>query len=196
MCLFSSNFTISSKIYDKRNAFDLAWISHFMHLSAYSFRYSTLAIEITSCMLNFSNKAIGTINFVKRTQSFIVRILNVSQNTMLVRGHLCRKAYRTANSTGTYFIYLGELPQNIFFSERLKTIIVYNREVMQYSGWWRCIPLHFHEVVPQTIIRPCSKIWATSWENLFYAICEQQRRRSACASAKSDQPLLFAAWIV
>ena len=33
----------------------------------------------------------------------------------------------------------------------------------------------------------CFILWATSWENLFYAICEQQRRRSACASAQSDQ---------
>ena len=32
-------------------------------------------------------------------------------------------------------------------------------------------------------------IWATLWQNLFYAICEQQRRRSACASAQSDQRL-------
>ena len=30
--------------------------------------------------------------------------------------------------------------------------------------------------------------WATSWENLFF-ICEQQRRRSECASAQSDQRL-------
>ena len=34
-------------------------------------------------------------------------------------------------------------------------------------------------------------IWATSWENLFYAICEQQRWRSACASAVWSAPLLF-----
>ena len=27
-------------------------------------------------------------------------------------------------------------------------------------------------------------IWGTSWENLSYAICEQQRHRSACASAQ------------
>ena len=31
--------------------------------------------------------------------------------------------------------------------------------------------------------------WTTSWEELFYAICEQQNRRSACASAQSDQHL-------
>ena len=38
----------------------------------------------------------------------------------------------------------------------------------------------------------CSKfenIWARSWENESYAICEQQRRRTACASAQSDQRL-------
>ena len=32
-------------------------------------------------------------------------------------------------------------------------------------------------------------IWARSCENVSYAICEQQRRRSACASAQSDQRL-------
>ena len=32
-------------------------------------------------------------------------------------------------------------------------------------------------------------IWARSWENVSYAICEQQRCRSACASAQSDQHL-------
>ena len=31
--------------------------------------------------------------------------------------------------------------------------------------------------------------WARSCENLSYVICEQQRRRSACASAQSDQHL-------
>ena len=31
--------------------------------------------------------------------------------------------------------------------------------------------------------------WARPWENMSYAICEQQRRRSACASAQSDQRL-------
>ena len=32
-------------------------------------------------------------------------------------------------------------------------------------------------------------IWAEPWENVSYVICEQQRRRSACASAQSDQRL-------
>ena len=32
-------------------------------------------------------------------------------------------------------------------------------------------------------------VWAKSWENLSYAICDQQRRRSACASAQPDQRL-------
>ena len=31
--------------------------------------------------------------------------------------------------------------------------------------------------------------WARSCENVSYAICEQQRRRSACASSQSDQRL-------
>ena len=31
--------------------------------------------------------------------------------------------------------------------------------------------------------------WARPWENVSYAICEQQRHRSACASAQSDQRL-------
>ena len=34
-----------------------------------------------------------------------------------------------------------------------------------------------------------AKIWARSCENVSYAICEQQRRRSACGSAQSDQRL-------
>ena len=32
-------------------------------------------------------------------------------------------------------------------------------------------------------------IWAGPWENVSYVICEQQRRKSACASAQSDQRL-------
>ena len=35
----------------------------------------------------------------------------------------------------------------------------------------------------------CNNKWATPWENVSYVICEQQRRRSACASAQSDQRL-------
>ena len=34
-----------------------------------------------------------------------------------------------------------------------------------------------------------ANIWAGPWENVSYVICEQQRRRSACASAQSDQRL-------
>ena len=32
-------------------------------------------------------------------------------------------------------------------------------------------------------------VWAWPWENVSYVICEQQRRRSACASTQSDQHL-------
>ena len=34
-----------------------------------------------------------------------------------------------------------------------------------------------------------AKNWATSWENLSSAMCEQQRHWSACASVQSDQCL-------
>ena len=33
--------------------------------------------------------------------------------------------------------------------------------------------------------------WAGPWENVSYVICEQQRRRSACASVQSNQRLCF-----
>ena len=35
----------------------------------------------------------------------------------------------------------------------------------------------------------CMYMWAGPWENVFYDIYEQQRRRSACTSAQSDQRL-------
>ena len=74
---------------------------------------------------------------------------------------------------------------------------------------WRKLSIHYHQIpslsVPLSqliniMYRKNSKrsdtwkkcwtyIWATSWENLLCAICEQQRRRSACASAQSDQHL-------
>ena len=34
-------------------------------------------------------------------------------------------------------------------------------------------------------------IWASTRENLYSEVCEQQRRRPACASAQSDQRLCF-----
>ena len=34
-------------------------------------------------------------------------------------------------------------------------------------------------------------IWAGPWENVSYVICGQQRRRSACANAQSDQRLCY-----
>ena len=33
------------------------------------------------------------------------------------------------------------------------------------------------------------EIWTTSWENPFFALCEQQRHRLTCASTQSDQHL-------
>ena len=39
-------------------------------------------------------------------------------------------------------------------------------------------------------------IWASTRETLSSGICEQHRRRPACASAQSDQRLFFAFWKV
>ena len=36
-----------------------------------------------------------------------------------------------------------------------------------------------------------SIVWASSRENLSSGVCEQQRRRPACASAQSDQRLCY-----
>ena len=36
-----------------------------------------------------------------------------------------------------------------------------------------------------------SKIWASTRENLSSGVCEQHRRRPACASAQSDQRLCY-----
>ena len=44
----------------------------------------------------------------------------------------------------------------------------------------------------QTTMSQCMRVqytWTRSCENVAYAICEQQRYRSACASAQSDQHL-------
>ena len=44
-------------------------------------------------------------------------------------------------------------------------------------------------VVPKFLRRKETMIWARSCENVSYAICKQQMRRSACESAQSDQHL-------
>ena len=55
-----------------------------------------------------------------------------------------------------------------------------------------CFVQCIHTIKPGQCTIFCSlstMIWATSWEKPVYAICEQQRRRSACALAQSDQRL-------
>ena len=59
-------------------------------------------------------------------------------------------------------------------------------QVLPTSFKWRCLDHSpFYGKVKFTPL--C--IWARPWENVYYAICEQQRRRSACASPQSDQRL-------
>ena len=43
--------------------------------------------------------------------------------------------------------------------------------------------------VPKKPLTKCDSHWARSCENVFYAICKQQKHRSACTSAQSDQHL-------
>ena len=63
--------------------------------------------------------------------------------------------------------------------------------VMSYSGsnFNFVYPSSFTVLFSRQLLICFDLIWATSWENLFYVICEQQRRRSACAFVQSDQHL-------
>ena len=46
------------------------------------------------------------------------------------------------------------------------------------------------QMKPEYVSTPKKEfIWAGPWENVSYVICKQQRRRSNCASAQSDQHL-------
>ena len=64
---------------------------------------------------------------------------------------------------------------------------------------WMLAMIWCHLTLPLFVKKLCIKVcfqlltkpsnWATSWENLLHSICKQQRRRSACASAQSDQCL-------
>ena len=51
--------------------------------------------------------------------------------------------------------------------------------------------LYFETWTSLIVFMKVSCIWARPWENVSYIICEQQRPRSACASAQSDQCLCF-----
>ena len=72
------------------------------------------------------------------------------------------------------------------------------------SGWSNVVRLHYmmwlillnelmkmvrYEALLEHEHKILLIIWARSCENVSYAICEPQRRRSACASAQSDQRL-------
>ena len=60
-------------------------------------------------------------------------------------------------------------------------------------GWCETIQESWYDMSDQvTTVIICSfNIWARPWENVSYAICKQQRHRSACAFAQSDQHLCF-----
>ena len=66
-----------------------------------------------------------------------------------------------------------------------------------YPGFfnkWGQVPRYEAQCLQSTVfsmynVHVHQSIWAKPWENMSYAICEQQRRRSACAPAQSDQRL-------
>ena len=91
------------------------------------------------------------------------------------------------------------------FAVRLKKAWVLSYPLSIHPGWSesslgahaillvlsRCgsflIDIRKQHVYGRTAISSNTKTnWATPWENVSYAICEQQRHRSACASAQSD----------
>ena len=91
---------------------------------------------------------------------------------------------------------------NLLTCYRSQVILQSNDSKLCFN--WRCFTFReyeSHDWSEYTIARQiflvenvfCNKSekysWARPWENVFYAICEQQRRRSACASAQSDQRL-------
>ena len=60
------------------------------------------------------------------------------------------------------------------------------RYLTLWSVWVDYIWVHIY-----ILCQKSSYTWARPWENVSYAICKQQRRRSACASTQSDQRLCY-----
>ena len=53
----------------------------------------------------------------------------------------------------------------------------------------KCLDRRYVALVLLFEVFQMKKTWARSCENVSYATCKQQRHRSACASAQSDQHL-------
>ena len=71
------------------------------------------------------------------------------------------------------------------------TIILHNIKFELIYNWHtKPINMIILETTDSQPIAKSSKLtWAGPWENVSNVICKQQRRRSACASAQSDQRL-------
>ena len=54
-----------------------------------------------------------------------------------------------------------------------------------------CLYLVWFSCLQRRAFQNSFEIGAMPWESLFYTLCEQQRRRLACASRQSDQHLCF-----
>ena len=93
---------------------------------------------------------------------------------------------------------LNELQVQIFvkISSQAWALVIFILRLFQYDeAYTICLQHHLnHFNFDWTILFVVKGyksifIWARSYENMPDTICEQQRRRSACASAQSDQRL-------
>ena len=88
--------------------------------------------------------------------------------------------------------YLWRWRQNV---NDIKTDVVPSKKMSWCDAWessdtlvWDDISLH-QSLTWKFLSGMQEYISVMSWENILYAICEKQRRRSACAIAQSDQRL-------
>ena len=76
-----------------------------------------------------------------------------------------------------YKSVLSNMPIVLNFNFQCKILLSFFTLYIDILGYLRNPHQFFHNS------------WARPWENVSYSICEQQRRRLACASAQSDQHL-------
>ena len=111
-----SNGFVSSKIYDKRDDFDFdivnfpfldgdvprstsygVYISQLIWFARVSSHVVDFNARNKSLTTNFSNRAIGIINFETLSPNFIADTMNWFLNSMLDYKNFCIKAYRNRN---------------------------------------------------------------------------------------------------
>ena len=73
----------------------------------------------------------------------------------------------------------------VILSMVLEVSLITKQTIFSFSVYLE-VQDQFHWIYGNDII-----IWASSRQNLSSGVCEQQRRRSACASAQTDQRLCY-----